>query len=187
MKAVRLARLGSPCSACSPWVPRHVRAAERPRTASVRPPVRPTYASRGEIQMLPVQGTVYMLAGAGSNMTVQVGPDAVMVVDTNEAAMSRQGPGGDPNAVAGANPLHRQHQRAIRITSAATSALAKSAEGTVNAILGQGARVYANENTFTRMANPKDGSAPMPTAHLADRRLHRPRRKRCSSPVSRSR
>ena len=29
-----------------------------------------------------------MLAGAGSNVTVQVGPDAVMVVDTNEAAMS---------------------------------------------------------------------------------------------------
>ena len=45
-------------------------------------------------------------------------------------------------------------------------ALAKSAEGTVNAILGQGARVYAHENTFTRLANPRDGSAPMPTAIL---------------------
>ncbi len=38
--------------------------------------------------MLPVQGSVYMLAGAGSNVTVQVGPNALFVVDTNEAAMS---------------------------------------------------------------------------------------------------
>src|SRR5688572_18024406 len=61
------------------------------RTQSAAPrhsAVRSTYAGRGEIQILPVQGTVYMLAGAGSNVTVQVGPDAVMVVDTNEGAMS---------------------------------------------------------------------------------------------------
>ena len=38
--------------------------------------------------MLPVQGAVYMVAGAGSNVTVQVGPNALFVVDTNEAAMS---------------------------------------------------------------------------------------------------
>ena len=65
-------------------------------------------------------------------------------------------------------------------------ALAKSAEGTVNAILGQGARVYAHENTFSRMANPRDGSPPMPTAILPTDAFSAPRR-RSSSPASRSR
>ncbi len=36
----------------------------------------------GEIQVLPVQGNVYMLAGAGANMAVQAGEDGVMLVDT---------------------------------------------------------------------------------------------------------
>ena len=35
-----------------------------------------------------MQGSVYMVAGAGSNVTVQVGGNALFVVDTNEAAMS---------------------------------------------------------------------------------------------------
>jgi cyclase len=128
-------------------------------------PERPTYASRGEIQVLPVQGSVYLLAGAGSNITVQVGPDAVMVVDSNEAAMSAQ-------VLAAIRTLSSAPIRYIVNTSSdpdhvgGNEALAKSAEGTVNAILGQGARVYAHENTFSRMANPRDGSAAMPTAIL---------------------
>jgi cyclase len=128
-------------------------------------PVRPTYASRGDIQVLPVQGSVYLLAGAGSNITVQVGPDAVMVVDSNEAAMS-------PKVLAAIRTLSPAPIRYIVNTSSdpdhvgGNEALAKSADGTVNAILGQGARVYAHENTFSRMANPRDGSSAMPTAIL---------------------
>jgi Metallo-beta-lactamase superfamily len=36
----------------------------------------------GEIRVLPVQGNVYLLAGAGANMAVQVGEDGVLLVDT---------------------------------------------------------------------------------------------------------
>ncbi len=128
-------------------------------------PERPTYASRGEIQIVPVQGSVYLLAGAGSNIIVQVGPEAVMVVDSNEAAMS-------PKVLAAIRTLSSAPIRYIVNTSSdpdhvgGNEALAKSAEGSVNALLGQGARVYAHENTFTRMANPRDGSAAMPTAIL---------------------
>jgi glyoxylase-like metal-dependent hydrolase (beta-lactamase superfamily II) len=128
-------------------------------------PVRPTYASAGAIEVLPVQGSVYLLAGGGSNVTVQVGPDAVIVVDTNEAAMSDK-------VLAAIRTLSPAPVRYIVNTSGdpdhvgGNEALAKSAEGSVNAILGQGARVYAHENTFTRMANPRDGSKPMPTAIL---------------------
>jgi len=139
--------------------------AQQNAAAPVYRPVRPTYASRGEIQVLPVQGSVYLLAGAGSNITVQVGPDAVMVVDSNDAAMSQK-------VLAAIRTLSPAPIRYIVNTSSdpdhvgGNEALATSAEGTVNAILGQGARVYAHENTFSRMANPRDGSAAMPTAIL---------------------
>jgi cyclase len=41
-----------------------------------------------EIHILPAQGNVYMLVGAGGNMTVQVGNDGVLVVDTQFAQLS---------------------------------------------------------------------------------------------------
>jgi len=43
-----------------------------------------------EIRILHVQGRVYMLVGAGANITVQVGDDAVIVVDTGSGATSEQ-------------------------------------------------------------------------------------------------
>src|SRR6266850_3508899 len=41
-----------------------------------------------ELELLPVQGNISMLAGAGGNITVQVGKDGVLLVDTGVAAMS---------------------------------------------------------------------------------------------------
>jgi glyoxylase-like metal-dependent hydrolase (beta-lactamase superfamily II) len=41
-----------------------------------------------EVHVLPVQGNIYMLVGAGSNITVQVGKDGVLVVDTQYAPLS---------------------------------------------------------------------------------------------------
>ena len=40
------------------------------------------------IQVLPVQGNVYMLAGAGGNIAVQVGDDGVLLVDSGLADLS---------------------------------------------------------------------------------------------------
>ena len=42
----------------------------------------------GEIHVLPVQGNIYMLVGAGSNIAVSVGPDGAIVVDAGSAAMA---------------------------------------------------------------------------------------------------
>ncbi|HET8697447.1 MAG TPA: MBL fold metallo-hydrolase [Gammaproteobacteria bacterium] len=39
-------------------------------------------AGDDELEVLPVQGNVYMIAGGGGNSTVQIGPEAVVVVDT---------------------------------------------------------------------------------------------------------
>ena len=42
------------------------------------------------LELLPVQGNIHMLAGAGGNITVQVGRDGVLLVDSGSAAMSEQ-------------------------------------------------------------------------------------------------
>ena len=41
-----------------------------------------------ELEVVPVQGNISMLAGAGGNITVQVGKDGVLLVDTGVAAMT---------------------------------------------------------------------------------------------------
>jgi cyclase len=43
-----------------------------------------------EIRTLPVQGNIYMLVGAGANITVQTGHDGVLVVDTQYAPLSEK-------------------------------------------------------------------------------------------------
>ncbi|HEY6902931.1 MAG TPA: MBL fold metallo-hydrolase [Candidatus Acidoferrales bacterium] len=42
------------------------------------------------IHVLPVQGNIYMLVGAGANITVQVGETGVLLVDTGLASMTDQ-------------------------------------------------------------------------------------------------
>src|SRR5688572_12589936 len=43
-----------------------------------------------QIRVLPVRGPIYMLLGAGGNITVSVGRDGVLMVDTGTAQMSDQ-------------------------------------------------------------------------------------------------
>jgi cyclase len=45
-------------------------------------------AGAGDVQVLKVQGDIYMLAGPGGNTTVQAGETGVLVVDTQTAAAS---------------------------------------------------------------------------------------------------
>jgi cyclase len=41
-----------------------------------------------EVELVPVQGNISMLAGAGGNITVQIGKDGILLVDTGVASMS---------------------------------------------------------------------------------------------------
>jgi cyclase len=45
-------------------------------------------SSAQDLEVLPVQGNVYMLAGAGGNITLQVSKSGVLMVDTGNAPMS---------------------------------------------------------------------------------------------------
>jgi glyoxylase-like metal-dependent hydrolase (beta-lactamase superfamily II) len=55
-------------------------AASMPEVAAQRPPV------PAGLQLFRVQANVYMIAGAGGNITVQVGPDGVVLVDAGSTA-----------------------------------------------------------------------------------------------------
>ena len=138
--------------------------AQQGRTAKdLAAPRRATYAATGNIEVLPVQGSVYMVAGAGSNVVVQVGSQALFVVDTNEASMSDK-------LLAAIKTISPLPIRFIANTSGdpdhvgGNARFANSSGTIVNAFLNQGARVYATESTYERMTNPKDGSAAMPVA-----------------------
>ena len=48
---------------------------------------KPVFA-QAELEILPAQGNVFMIAGPGGNTTVQIGHEAVVVVDTQTAAAS---------------------------------------------------------------------------------------------------
>ena len=59
------------------------------RQAQAAAPQTPDY-SKAEVHILPVQGNIYMLVGAGGNITAQVGDDGVLLVDTGVAPMSEK-------------------------------------------------------------------------------------------------
>src|SRR5437763_10135237 len=42
----------------------------------------------GSVRSFKVQGSIYMLVGAGANVTMQVGDDGVLVVDTQSSQMA---------------------------------------------------------------------------------------------------
>lgn len=45
-------------------------------------------AAAAEVEVLHIRGPIYLIAGAGANVTVSVGPDGVLVNDTGSAQMS---------------------------------------------------------------------------------------------------
>jgi glyoxylase-like metal-dependent hydrolase (beta-lactamase superfamily II) len=50
-------------------------------------PQKPSYDD-GQVEVVPVQGSVYLVAGSGANITVQSGTDGLLLVDASVAEMS---------------------------------------------------------------------------------------------------
>jgi len=63
------------------------RASQNPAAQGEWPPKLVEHAP-GEVEVLPVQGNVWVIIGAGGNITVQATPAGVLMVDTGVAAMS---------------------------------------------------------------------------------------------------
>jgi glyoxylase-like metal-dependent hydrolase (beta-lactamase superfamily II) len=113
-----------------------------------------------EIQTIPVQGNVYMLAGAGGNITLQAGADGVLLVDTQYERLASK-------IVAAIRRLSDKPIYWIIDTSidpdhtGGNEALPRLA----NAATRQGVRIIAHENVVKRMsAEPRDKEPAVPDA-----------------------
>ena len=91
--AVLIARLGAQQAPPAPHFPQPIfRAPEDTRKTGVKPDdikagVRPDYTTlRDRLVVIPVQGRIHLIGGAGSNIAVQVSDEGTVVVDTGDAA-----------------------------------------------------------------------------------------------------
>ena len=106
-----------------------------------------------ELHLFPVQGNVYMMVGAGGNITVQVGSDGVLLVDTMFAPLAQR----IAVEIKKISPLPVRyiidtHVHADHIGG--NEALAKmGAPGAAQTDNG-GATIIAHENVVNRMARP---------------------------------
>jgi cyclase len=118
-----------------------------------------------QIHTLHVQGNVYMLVGGGGNVTVQVGDEGVLLVDTNFAQLSDK-------VLAEIRKLSDKPIRYILNThlhpdhTGGNEAMLKagaSLQGGAN-FVGRGARIIAHSNTFERMSGLLGNDKPVATA-----------------------
>jgi cyclase len=117
-----------------------------------------------DIHILKVQGNVYMLVGPAGNSAVQVGPNGVMVVDSQTSDMSEK-------LIAAIKTLSDKPIRYIINTSfdpdrtGGNEVLARNGAPVVGGNLGnsnRGAAIVAREQVLDRMGAPTGQKAPTP-------------------------
>jgi glyoxylase-like metal-dependent hydrolase (beta-lactamase superfamily II) len=118
------------------------------------------------LEILPVQGHVYMLAGAGGNITLHVGEQGILAVDAGRADASAA-------ILAAIHSLSDRQIHYIINTSAdddhtggnaTLSQAGSTAPGVSQGANGPGALVIAHENVLNRMDAPNGARAPAPPA-----------------------
>jgi cyclase len=124
--------------------------------------------SKAEVHILPVQGNIYMLVGAGGNITVQVGDDGVLLVDTGVSQMSEKvlaavGSLSDkPIRYIINTHVHADHTGGNETIAKAGSTIAGgNVVGDIGASAGSQAKVIAFQSVLDRMsgkdATPQGG------------------------------
>jgi cyclase len=129
-------------------------------TALAQPAQSPGAVQNVEIHVLPVQGNVYMLVGDGGNVTVQIGKDGVLLVDTGLAQ-------GTDKLLAAIKQLSKSPIRYIINTHAHADHVGGNDKiaAAGSAIVGgnfvqqvggaSGANILAHENVLNRMSTQK--------------------------------
>jgi glyoxylase-like metal-dependent hydrolase (beta-lactamase superfamily II) len=135
----------------------------------LNPVQRASSASTQDLQVVHVQGNVYALFGAGPNITVSVGPQGILMVNTGIAGMEEKilevvkklGTGIDPSREAPPVPI-----RFIVNTSAGLDDTGgnEKIQAAARFIRG-GEHILAHEKVLARMSEPADGQTnpPRPT------------------------
>jgi glyoxylase-like metal-dependent hydrolase (beta-lactamase superfamily II) len=131
-------------------------------------PVRRQPSSTGDIEVLRVQGNVYLLAGDGGNIAAAVGDDGVLLVDTGAGKLSDKviaavkrlsdkpihyilNTGADPDHVGGNEALAKAGRRIGTQMVAA-------------ALAGEAAAILSHEKVLNTMSAPSGKQAPTPFA-----------------------
>jgi len=121
-----------------------------------------------EVHVLPVQGNIYMIVGAGGNITVQAGKDGVLVVDTGLAPMADKVLAAIKSISTGPiryvinthyHPDHTGGNGKIRLAGS-TIAGANVAGDIQDAAVG--AQIITHINILNRMSAPTGAQAPTP-------------------------
>ena len=129
------------------------------------------FAQQAELEVLQIRPNVYMIAGAGANITVQFGSDGAVVVDAGDAQHADA-------AVAAIKRVTSQPIRYVIDTSVdadhvgGNEKVSKAGKTLfqTNAQLGEGmtnggaAAILSAEKVLTRMSAPTGKTSPFPTA-----------------------
>jgi cyclase len=125
-------------------------------------------AQQGELHTYHVQGNVYMIVGAGGNVTVQTGPDGVLLVDTgltqnadrllDEVRKLSKGP---IRFVINTH-VHPDHGGGNQVIGSAGKTITGGNVTGDIADSGVGAAILAHQNVLNRMSTPNGNESPMP-------------------------
>jgi len=121
-----------------------------------------------QLEMLPVQGNIHMLAGAGGNITVQVGKEGVLLVDTGLAATQ-------PKVLAEIRKLssapiifiinthvHPDHVGGNAAFSEFKGVLGGDSQNNARVEGGPVLKIIGHENVLNRMTTPAGKETPPP-------------------------
>ena len=130
----------------------------------------PRAPAQTEIQVLPVQGNVYLLASPAGNVTVQVGKNGVLLVDTSTSEMSgkilaaMKKLSDKPVRYIINTHVHRDHTGGNEnFARAFGSATAVSVVNTPGSSATQTVQIYAHDNVLARMTKPDGGQPAAPS------------------------
>lgn len=128
--------------------------------------------NRQALEILPVHRNIYMLAGAGGNITLQLGEEGVLLVDTGNGKMTGQ-------VLSAIRQLSSKPIRFVINThfdgdaTGGNETIAKAGSSIPEVAVGTGrlfsdqdaiATIVAHENVLKRMSAPVGQRAPTPTA-----------------------
>jgi cyclase len=126
-------------------------------------------AAPAELHVLPVQGNIYMVVGAGGNVTLQTGDDGVLLVDTGTAQMSAKllaairGISDKPIRYIINTHVHADHTGGNEFIAKAGSTVAGgNVVGNIGASAANQAAVWAFQSVLERMSAPTGKQATTP-------------------------